>query len=145
MSLLKSLPKCSPNNYSSKLIHSWYREIHKVVLKFALLCNFQNSARVNNRPIKFKKFAQAGHPGASLTFMLGPFRSLCQENSYINVKLAKKKVTESVLAFLRFLQNHCLPFCWGRCYDHNFPRFLPIFVEKFGVFLKNQCYDQIFA
>jgi hypothetical protein len=23
-------------------------------------------------------------------------------------------------------------------------RFLPIFTEKFGVFLKNQCYDQLF-
>jgi hypothetical protein len=33
----------------------------------------------------------------------------------------------------------------GRCYDHNFLRFSPIFAEKFGVFLKNQCYDQIFA
>jgi hypothetical protein len=30
----------------------------------------------------------------------------------------------------------------GRCYDHNFLRFLPIFVKKFGVFLKNQCYDK---
>jgi hypothetical protein len=25
----------------------------------------------------------------------------------------------------------------GRCYDHNFLRFFPIFSEKFGVFLKN--------
>jgi hypothetical protein len=33
----------------------------------------------------------------------------------------------------------------GRCYDHNFLRFLPIFGEKIGVFLKNQCYDQNFA
>jgi hypothetical protein len=33
---------------------------------------------------------------------------------------------------------------WGRCYDHNFLRFLPIFGEKIGVFLKNQCYDLIF-
>jgi hypothetical protein len=28
----------------------------------------------------------------------------------------------------------------GRCYDHNFLRFLTIFGEKIGVFLKNQCY-----
>jgi hypothetical protein len=35
--------------------------------------------------------------------------------------------------------------CWGRCYDHNFLRFLPIFREKIGVFLKNQCYDRNFA
>jgi hypothetical protein len=33
----------------------------------------------------------------------------------------------------------------GRCYDHNFLRFLSIFGEKIGVFLKNQCYDQNFA
>jgi hypothetical protein len=32
----------------------------------------------------------------------------------------------------------------GRCFDHNFLQFLPIFGEKNGVFLKNQCYDQIF-
>jgi hypothetical protein len=31
---------------------------------------------------------------------------------------------------------------WGRCYDL---RFLPIFCEKNGVFLKNQYYDQIFG
>jgi hypothetical protein len=30
---------------------------------------------------------------------------------------------------------------WSRCYDHNFRRFLPIYGEKIGVFLKNQCYD----
>jgi hypothetical protein len=33
----------------------------------------------------------------------------------------------------------------GRCYDHNFLRFLPIFGENIGVFLKNQCYDQLFS
>jgi hypothetical protein len=33
----------------------------------------------------------------------------------------------------------------GRCYDHNFLRFLPIFSEKIGIFLKNQCYDNFFA
>jgi hypothetical protein len=26
---------------------------------------------------------------------------------------------------------------WGRCYDHNFLRFLTVFGEKNGVFLKN--------
>jgi hypothetical protein len=39
----------------------------------------------------------------------------------------------------------CLVESRGRCYDHNFLRFLAIFDEKIGVFLKNQCYDQIFA
>jgi hypothetical protein len=33
----------------------------------------------------------------------------------------------------------------GRCYDRNFLRFLPIFGEQIGVFLKNQCYDHFFA
>jgi hypothetical protein len=33
----------------------------------------------------------------------------------------------------------------GRCYDHNFLRFLTIFGEKIGVFLKNQCYDHNFC
>jgi hypothetical protein len=44
---------------------------------------------------------------------------------------------------------------WGRCYDHNFLRFSANFgkfrqisanfVEKNDVFLKNQCFDQLFA
>jgi hypothetical protein len=34
---------------------------------------------------------------------------------------------------------------WGRCYDHNFLRFLPIFGETIGIFLNNQCCDHIFA
>jgi hypothetical protein len=34
---------------------------------------------------------------------------------------------------------------WGRCYDHNFLRLSTIFGEKIGAFLKNQCYDQIYA
>jgi hypothetical protein len=33
----------------------------------------------------------------------------------------------------------------GRCYDHNFLQFLPIFGKKIGIFLKNQCYEQKFA
>jgi hypothetical protein len=34
----------------------------------------------------------------------------------------------------------------GRCYDHNFRRFFPIFGEKISVFLKyQQCYDQLFS
>jgi hypothetical protein len=34
---------------------------------------------------------------------------------------------------------------WGRCYDHNFLRFLSIFCEDFGVFLKHQCYYPIYC
>jgi hypothetical protein len=60
------------------------------------------------------------------------------------------------LNFTRWRQNVSLiqiyiprtvKFCtiWGRCYDHNFQRFLPIFGEKFGAVLKKQCYDQNFA
>jgi hypothetical protein len=37
-----------------------------------------------------------------------------------------------------------LPGTGGRCYDHNFLRFFPIFGEKIGVFLENQCYDLFF-
>jgi hypothetical protein len=33
----------------------------------------------------------------------------------------------------------------GRCYDHNCLQFLTIFGEKIGVFLKYQCYDQLFS
>jgi hypothetical protein len=33
----------------------------------------------------------------------------------------------------------------GRCSDHNFLRFLPIFVEKLAVFLKTQCCDPYFT
>jgi hypothetical protein len=32
----------------------------------------------------------------------------------------------------------------GRCYDHNFLRFSPIFCKN-GVFLKNHCSGQVFA
>jgi hypothetical protein len=52
-------------------------------------------------------------------------------------------------AFLNMWATHgCCNFfnnIRGRCYDHTFLRFLPIFGEKIGVFLKNQCYDQNFA
>jgi hypothetical protein len=34
---------------------------------------------------------------------------------------------------------------WGRWYDHNFLRFSTILGEKIGVFLRNQCFDQIYA
>jgi hypothetical protein len=33
----------------------------------------------------------------------------------------------------------------GQCYDQNFLRFLTIFGENIGVFVKNHCYDQNFA
>jgi hypothetical protein len=38
-----------------------------------------------------------------------------------------------------------IPESWGRCYDHNFLRFFPIFGQKIAVLFKNQCYDQNFA
>jgi hypothetical protein len=45
-----------------------------------------------------------------------------------------------VAAGVRFIES-----TWGRCYDHNFLRFSPIFGEKNGVFLKKQCYEQNYA
>jgi hypothetical protein len=33
----------------------------------------------------------------------------------------------------------------GRCCDHNFLRFLPIFGEKMMFFSENQCYDNNYA
>jgi hypothetical protein len=42
---------------------------------------------------------------------------------------------------MAFDRESCLQ---GRCYDHNFLRFSPIFGEKIGVFLKKQCSDQCF-
>jgi hypothetical protein len=42
-------------------------------------------------------------------------------------------------------QKHLLRLFCLQCYDHNFRRFLPIFVEKVGIFLENQCYDHMFA
>jgi hypothetical protein len=33
---------------------------------------------------------------------------------------------------------------WGRCNDHNFMRFLPIFGEKIGVFFKKNNVMKIF-
>jgi lysyl-tRNA synthetase class I len=57
---------------------------------------------------------------------------------------AISKMSEKV--FLKLSVNHVTCFkhqhSWGRCHDHKFLRFLPIFGEKIGVFLKNQCYDQ---
>jgi hypothetical protein len=41
------------------------------------------------------------------------------------------------LGFLVWKYATWQPSCyWGRCYDHNFLRFLTIFGEKIGVFLK---------
>jgi hypothetical protein len=44
-----------------------------------------------------------------------------------------------------YVQNLTHGATWGRCYDHNFLRFLTIFGEKIGVFSKIQCYDKKFA
>jgi hypothetical protein len=41
--------------------------------------------------------------------------------------------------------SNCSTEIRGRCYDRNFRRFLPIFDEKIGVSLKNQCYDHFFS
>jgi hypothetical protein len=49
----------------------------------------------------------------------------------------------SVVKILRIA--YCKIKSRGRCYAHNFLRFSTIFGEKIGVFLKNQCYDQLFS
>jgi hypothetical protein len=41
---------------------------------------------------------------------------------------------------LRSHMKHIQKFSRGRCYDHNFLGFWPIFGEKIGIFLKKQCY-----
>jgi hypothetical protein len=45
----------------------------------------------------------------------------------------------------KFFSKKLSPRIRDRCYDRNFWRFLTIFGEKIGVFLENQCYDQILA
>jgi hypothetical protein len=49
-------------------------------------------------------------------------------------------VAYSILQVLKYI----LLF-WPRRYDHNFMRFSSISGEKIGAFLRNQCYDPIFA
>jgi hypothetical protein len=49
------------------------------------------------------------------------------------------------LVQVMIIRNCFLKLTWGRCYDHNFLRFFPIFGEKIDVFLKYQCYDQLFS
>jgi hypothetical protein len=45
---------------------------------------------------------------------------------------------------LKFVQSW-LARTGGRCYYHNFWRFLPIFAKNIVIFLKNQGFDPIFA
>jgi hypothetical protein len=56
-------------------------------------------------------------------------------SSCVPINFEQKWVRASILSNLE------TKLIWDRCYDHNFLRFLPIFSEKIGVFLKNQCYD----
>jgi hypothetical protein len=53
------------------------------------------------------------------------------------------KIYQTTIKYTKWPQNIPNSFLFnarGRCYDHLFLRFLPIFGEKNGVFLKIQCY-----
>jgi hypothetical protein len=68
----------------------------------------------------------------------------CNERSYIwTRKICSTLLCKETDRMGKFQRG--LAVIWGRCYDHNFLRILPIFGEKIGVFLKNQCYDQFFG
>jgi hypothetical protein len=49
------------------------------------------------------------------------------------------------LRFLTIFSEKIGVFLKNQCYDHNFLRFLTIFGEKIGVFLKNQGYYHNFC
>jgi hypothetical protein len=59
--------------------------------------------------------------------------------------IALRKVFELCTSYNLQTWLTCWANTWGRCYDHNFLRFFSIFGEKVGVFIKNQCYDQLFS
>jgi hypothetical protein len=63
---------------------------------------------------------------------------------YIGHGFARRRCNDSrFLTWVKLLDK--AQRIWGRCHDFKFLRFSPIFGEKIGVFLKHQCYDQIFA
>jgi hypothetical protein len=62
----------------------------------------------------------------------------------VDVQNAETQNVEKITENVEFLQQPSAG-VRGRCYDRNCLRFLTIFGEKIGVFLKNQCYDQNFA
>jgi hypothetical protein len=64
----------------------------------------------------------------------------------------RKKVAKISDTFIVFLKPAIMKQVPNRqksirdlCYDQKFMRFLPIFSEKIGVFLKNQYYDEFFS
>jgi histone deacetylase 3 len=59
-----------------------------------------------------------GHP-------MKPHRLSVTHSLVLNYGLHKKMQVRQAVRVTR-----------GRCYDHNFLRFLPIFCEKIGIFLK---------
>jgi hypothetical protein len=67
------------------------------------------------------------------------------ENIFIYVEKTLYPTMYNASAVVVNLGIICRIGSWGRCYDHNFRRFSPIFGEKIGVFLKNQCYDHNFC
>jgi hypothetical protein len=80
------------------------------------------------------------------------FKSACFAPKQYFAKIAKmlaalnlnSAVLPKINICVELLFKKCQFLFRGRCYDHNFLRFFPIFGEKIGVFLKYQCYDQLF-
>jgi hypothetical protein len=68
------------------------------------------------------------------------------EKRFAEIDIHKIDTWEAMLgsgfgaAILQVWSSQLYTQIWGRCYDKNFVRFLPIFGEKFGAFLKIQCY-----
>jgi hypothetical protein len=88
--------------------------------------NFVHNSRRKNCLWMIRRFSPDSLSFASLTL----------------VTFAASQQSVTVIATRTVAPNICKR---GRCYDHNFLRFLTIFGEKNGAFLKNQCYGQLFA
>jgi hypothetical protein len=142
MSLLKSLPKYSSINYLFKLIHNWHHGKNSPKISFTSTYNFQNTAQSKQLPNR-RKVAQSGHPvsvlsrtfAAILSAGAGDNRapswlrceSACNAYSVIFVD-AKKNGWRYKDGWKRTAR--------GRCFDHNFLRFLTIFNKNMAFFSK---------
>jgi hypothetical protein len=127
MSFRKSRPKCSPTTFCQKC--------------YILGTVKTNSPKFCTTSVIFKLLPKVNtHPiGGYSPNLVTLLRTL--EKSIIGGKNSSR----NCLTFGKMFSTHVNGPNRVGCYDHNFPRFLTIFGEKIGVFLKNQCYDQIFA
>jgi hypothetical protein len=86
------------------------------------------------------KFIQIGIFGseichlATLVYLMNLFHAVKLTEIFWNSRILEKKFWPKLMDS-EFLKTR------GRCFDQDFLRFLTIFCEKFGVFLKNRCYD----